>query len=878
MNKVKYKVNYDNSIDLIDQKSVKRIMFGKDELSWTKIDGIVKTESLTWNQLININKVQIIFKDGSSTNLEGTMAIKQKKYNKHYSDIYSDITVSLTSVLGWSQYERVLRSYNSIIKNKGNYRIYTDKFETAEIDPKIVLVESLNTNDLSSVMIPIIKRFIKDGYKVSVVVNSNSSKVIESKLVYYKLNVGVVNYRSKSYYRRLLTAKYLVNDSTFFRSFVKREGQVYINPWHGTPLKKMGYDMPNHYETSNNIQRNMFNTNLFLQTCDYGKQRMEGAYHFDQIEVMGNPKMDILFDPSRNQTIRHELGIDKQKKVVVFTPTWRGTAFLSKELDPWNFRIFDWLTKIEQDDIVVFYKAHQSVKGIYSEFSQHLQEIPAHYDINDFLNVADVLVTDYSSIMFDFAIKNKPILLYAPDVEEYSQTRGLYMPLEDLPFKIIRNERELIKSIIKVGPVADYSKFNLKYNPLENGGSTSELFNKIYNLKETERVSDKKEVLIYPGGLVTNGITTAFYGLLNELKKIDNVEFYIHLPVTSRMNMDVAEFSDLPSHIKLICSPGGTVRNGREWRVYRKLIENQQLTQREQQTLHKDVMRERMRLFGKYKFDYYINFSGYERYLNYLYTYETPNSSLYVHNDMRYEAVLKRNINVYSMMSAYEQATNIVPISEELVELMKTTFYDSDKYKLCRNCFSTERVQRIANEVEFEFNNEYDKQITYDKSITKFINIARFSPEKSQARLIEAYDRIKPLHPNVHLFLVGTKGSEYETIMELTKNRDDISVYTNINPFTLLKNSDLFVLSSFYEGLPMTFFESIAFNIPILSTDMPSPTRFLKEGYGITCENSVDGLESSLLDYMQNGFKIEKNISSYNELAINDFLKIIEEK
>lgn len=741
-----------------------------------------------------------------------------------------------------------------------------------------MLVESLNRNDLSSVMIPIIREFNAMGKNVSVVVERNSAARISKKLLKYQLNASLVEHNSKEYYKKLLSAKYLINDSTFFRSFLRREGQIYINPWHGTPLKKMGYDIPNWYDTSNNVQRNMYQSSLFLQSCDYGKMVMEKAYFHDQIEVMGNPKMDILFDTSRRQTIRDELAISDSTHVILFAPTWRGTEFLSEDVEMDNALITKWLEKFEMDDTIIYFKSHQSIsKHIRTDYN-NVHAFPEEYDLNDFLNIVDCLVTDYSSIMFDFAVKNKPIVLYTPDLHKYVAERGVYMALSELPFQSVRTEFELLYELSLKKRVADYTEFNKEYNPLEFGQSTKRLFARIEQLDGAwhKKKLAKKSVLMYPGGLVVNGITTAFYGLLEQLKRYRTVDFYIYLPVGSRLEADVNEFLGLSDNIKIIASPNGIIRSRKEWQVHRKLIENKKLTGSEKRILQRDVDREKRRLFGDITFDYHINFSGYERYLNILFA-SGKNSSLFVHNDMEAEHILKRNINGHAMKYAYDLADHIVPISEELVELTNEKFYKSDKYMLCRNCFSTTRVNRMLEEVEFEFNDDYDEQVLNDKSIIKFTNIGRFSPEKSQVRLIEAFDRIKVNNPNIHLFLIGTPASDYEKILELTRYRKDISVYININPFVILQKSNLFVLSSRYEGLPMTFFEALALNVPILSTDMPSPTRFLNQGFGAICENSVDGLESGLNEFLKNGIQTTKVLDDYNEEVFEDFVKLINE-
>ena len=165
--------------------------------------------------------------------------------------------------------------------------------------------------------------------------------------------------------------------------------------------------------------------------------------------VSGYPRNSVLLNNERRDKIRKDCNF-ADKRVLVYMPTWRG-LLTNKETDKQLKQLDGFFADIDsrlKDTDIFFVKLHPYVKDKmdYSGY-RHIREFPAGYETYDFLTAADVLVTDYSSIMFDFGVTKRKIILFAYDKDEYLKDRGLYIGLEDLGLPVTENVEELIQEL-----------------------------------------------------------------------------------------------------------------------------------------------------------------------------------------------------------------------------------------------------------------------------------------------------------------------------------------------------------------------------------------------------------------------------------------------
>ncbi|HMD11518.1 MAG TPA: CDP-glycerol glycerophosphotransferase family protein, partial [Marmoricola sp.] len=223
--------------------------------------------------------------------------------------------------------------------------------------------------------------------------------------------VRFVSMGSADYFEALATAKYLVNNATWQQRFAKREGQVYVNTWHGVPLKHMGYDMPGGGIESRNILRNFLSADylvsgnaMMTEVMYRSAYRLQGIFRGAVIEE-GQPRIDrqvqTLKDPAAatEQLKAHGIDLDG-RTVVLFAPTWRGNTFAEPQVNAAELvRTVRQLQKRLGNEFLVLLKTHQVV---HDAVRRRLGETPClvsnDLPANVVLGVTDLLVTDYSSI------------------------------------------------------------------------------------------------------------------------------------------------------------------------------------------------------------------------------------------------------------------------------------------------------------------------------------------------------------------------------------------------------------------------------------------------------------------------------------------------
>lgn len=316
----------------------------------------------------------------------------------------------------------------------------------------------------------------------------------------------VIKYNGIKYLYYLARSKYLVSNCKLPRYIIKKGEQVYLQTWHGTPLKKLAHDiniddnatfyrtevskqeMTDSYDYDVNrydylISPNKFSSEKFLTAFKINK---------DKIIETGYPRNDFLSTISVKEIdkLKEKFNLPKDKKVILYAPTWRDNSYNNKGYI-FNLEVnFDLWREYLGDEYVVIFKPHYLIVNKFKEknLSGFLFNVSENEDINELYAISDMLITDYSSVFFDYSILKKPILFYMYDMEEYKENlRGFYLNIyEDLPGPIITDEYELlsrVKSISKENHSFNeiIDKFNDRFNYLEDGNSTKRVLDKVFN-------------------------------------------------------------------------------------------------------------------------------------------------------------------------------------------------------------------------------------------------------------------------------------------------------------------------------------------------------------------------------------------------------------
>lgn len=353
---------------------------------------------------------------------------------------------------------KTLRKIGGVIlkpRPGAKYNRYCKKYK---IDENSILLDSQHGNDVNGNIFYILKTLQKERYKqFKIYISFSKTRYDEfkNKIGFYSFNnVVYVENNSNEYSKILATAKYLFNDTSFPPYFTKRPGQVYLNTWHGTPLKTLGRKTKEDFYNICNLQRNFSMADYLLYPSKYMMDHMIEDYMIDNISknkilLSGYPRNTIFFDDKRRNKIKDNLGINN-KEIIVYMPTWRGTLN-NKDNDEYIVDLENKLKIISSklnNDQVLYLNVHPYVKDyIHLENLTNIRMFPKEYETYDFLNCADILITDYSSVFYDFANTRKKIILFVYDKDKYLRERGLYIDFDELPFPKVQNIDELMKTI-----------------------------------------------------------------------------------------------------------------------------------------------------------------------------------------------------------------------------------------------------------------------------------------------------------------------------------------------------------------------------------------------------------------------------------------------
>lgn len=302
--------------------------------------------------------------------------------------------------------------------------------------------------------------------------------------------------RSGRYYELYAKAGYVITNSNLDYGIIKRPGQVFLQTWHGTPLKKLRCDIEATSGNAINSLEEIYSKNnldvvrydYFISPSAFASEKFASAFRLTQLGMehilieTGYPRNDLLyhFDEEFVREQKRALGIPEDKKVILYAPTFRdnqhnGAGYVyDLALD------FDRLQKEFGDEYVILLRVHYFVARQFN-FDQakgFVYDVSSLDDITPLYTMTDLLITDYSSVFFDYANLGRPMVFYMYDKEAYADDiRGFYIDLEELPGPIAETEDELIGAIRSAeqdAPLYEekYRKFREKYNALDDGNAS----------------------------------------------------------------------------------------------------------------------------------------------------------------------------------------------------------------------------------------------------------------------------------------------------------------------------------------------------------------------------------------------------------------------
>lgn len=378
-------------------------------------------------------------------------------------------------------------------------KLYNKVFIKLPINKKRVMFESFLGRNVSGNPKYLYEQMIKDGldnkYDLIWILNNIDEPINGSG--------KKVKRKTLKYYYYMATSKYWIFNCRQSDEIIKRKENIYLQTWHGTPLKKLAMDMDNVNmagQTDINEYKEKFYNNsrrwdyLLIQN-DYSREIFKKAFAFNKTILNGYPANDILYTENNKESIdkiKDKLNIPKNKKIILYAPTWRDDNFYKKGHYRMNIELdLDKMQKELGNEYIILLRMHylitnniniEKYKGFVYDYSQG-------YDIQELYLVSDILITDYSSVMFDYSNLNRPIIFFTYDIEQYRDAlRGFYFDFEEeAPGPLVVDTEGVIECLKSIDDINKQyknkkEKFYNKFCHIDDGNKAKEILDAI-NLK-----------------------------------------------------------------------------------------------------------------------------------------------------------------------------------------------------------------------------------------------------------------------------------------------------------------------------------------------------------------------------------------------------------
>ena len=310
----------------------------------------------------------------------------------------------------------------------------------------------------------------------------------------------VVKRFSKEYAYYLAKCKYFVFNVRQPLWFVKREGQVFLETWHGTPLKKLVFDQEEvtsadpHYKAQ--FYRQRAEWDYLIAANQFSTKTFRSCFKFDnEMLEVGYPRNDLLYHPNKEkiaENLKEKLGIPKDKKTILYAPTWRDDEYYKP--GQYKFQLQLNLQKMKAalgDEYVILLRMHHyvadnlDVTGV-EDFAINLSK---YDDITEIYLVSDLCITDYSSVFFDYANLKRPVLFYTYDIEKYRDIlRGFYIDINtEVPGPLVYTTEEVIDAIQNIDQITEqykerYEEFYDRFCSVDDGNASKRTVERVFDL------------------------------------------------------------------------------------------------------------------------------------------------------------------------------------------------------------------------------------------------------------------------------------------------------------------------------------------------------------------------------------------------------------
>lgn len=316
------------------------------------------------------------------------------------------------------------------------------------------------------------------------------------------------NYDVRYVRRFSLRWLYLMNRSKYWLSnsrlplWVRKPNKtIYVQTWHGTPLKKLALDMQEVHMPGTNTEKYKRNFIKATRKWDYlispnrySTEIFKRAFQFEnKIMETGYPRNDYLVNENNIaeiNRIKQKMSLPKDKKVILYAPTWRDDEYHSRGRYKFDIPLdMDYMKESLGEEYIILFRMHYLIAENLdlSSYNNFAFDVSLHEDIRELYLIADMLITDYSSVFFDYAILQRPMLFYVYDIDTYrDQLRGFYIDFEkEAPGPLVKSTESLVEEIKKIEnnsapKLESIEKFHERFCALEDGGASERVVKELF--------------------------------------------------------------------------------------------------------------------------------------------------------------------------------------------------------------------------------------------------------------------------------------------------------------------------------------------------------------------------------------------------------------
>lgn len=394
-------------------------------------------------------------------------------------------------------------------------RTVTDYYYDSKIVPGRVVLMGLGKNVRGSMQYILNELNHNDAFKdfhIYVKTAKDTEEIVKTYIRQNGWSRTEVVTPDSVYMELIETAQFLLTEVYLTAAWVKKEGQMYINIWHGTPLKKLGLAKNAKGKHKNGIQQsNFIDADYLLYPNDYTKKHMLESYKVadlmpGKVLKLGYPRTGGMLEAAQSdQTELRKMLAPNGEHIYAYMPTWKDYLKVDQVVAE-SKELLDYLDANLREDQILYVNLHHRVSDSldYSQFKR-IRQFPPTVDSYKLLALTDALITDYSSVFYDYLALRRQIVLYCADYELYRKKRGTYMDLMELPFDKAVTPEEVLAAINRGKTYDDeaaYQEF-CAYDSVENAHKLCSLFLGTEDEVEVEAIpkNKKKKVMIYSDAL-----------------------------------------------------------------------------------------------------------------------------------------------------------------------------------------------------------------------------------------------------------------------------------------------------------------------------------------------------------------------------------------